>query len=239
MADFDVDKEEKLKIAFSKIKEDINNLKIEFDTLKEVIGRQQELLESLLSEMAKNRQNSPDYGVFQGLPGTASSGNEGVQTNKQTNNQTNKQTHPKQTNTSFPVLSSITENHEMPPSEPFESPKTSSPSFSSLKKDLLAKFGSLPKREFLIFLTIYQLEEDKGSVSYSDVAIHLKLSESGVRHYTFNLIKKGVPIQKRKINNKTTVLSVSPEFKEYNLKKDLVDLYLHLDSKQKTLMDEY
>ncbi len=214
MDDFSSDKEEKIKLAFSKIKEDINNLKDDFNALKSIISKQQDLLESFIAEIAKNRQVQPENGGFKGFPEPSSTGNEGVQTNKQTNNQTNKQTQTKQTNTSLLQLSSI-------------------------KKDVLNKFGVLPKREFLIFLTIYQMEEDKGSVSYSDIAQHLKLSESGVRHYVFNLIKKGAPIQKKRVNNKLTLLSLFQEFKEFNLKKELVDLYLHLDTHQKTLTDDY
>jgi hypothetical protein len=236
MADFDSDKEERLKIAFSKIKEDIADLKANFDVLKKVISQQQDLLEAFIAEIAKNKANEPNFEVFQGLPETSSSGNEGVQTNKQTNNQTNKQTQNKQTNTAPSFLSTIKEEpvleHFAPPIEPLQS-------FSTLKKDILSKFGSLPKREFLIFLTVYQIEDDKGSVYYADVAKHLRLSESGVRHYIFNLIKKGAPLLKRKINNKTTILAVSPEFRGYNIKKELADLYLHLDSGQKTLTDEY
>ncbi len=214
MADISSDKEEKIKLAFLKIKEDINNLKDEFNAIKSIMGKQQDLLESFMAEIAKNRQTQPENEDFREFQETSSIGNEGAQTNKQTNNQTNKQTQTKQTNT--PLLH-----------------------MSSIKKDVLNKFGVLPKREFLIFLTIYQMEEDKGSVSYSDIAQHLKLSESGVRHYVFNLIKKGAPIQKKRVNNKLTLLSLFPEFKEFNLKKELVDLYLHLDTHQKTLTDNY
>ncbi len=184
MADFYSDKEEKLKKAFSRIKEEINSIRADFDALKAIIAKQQELLEVFLSQMAQYRQEKPQIRGFPGFPGEGSKGNQGVQTNKQTNTQTNKQTHLKQTNTQIPILSTI-------------------------KKDMLSKFQNLPKREFLIFLTIYQLEEDKGSVSYSDIANHLKLSESGIRHYVFNLIKRGLPIQKRKVNNKLTLLSIS------------------------------
>ncbi|MEM4245264.1 MAG: hypothetical protein QW404_03320 [Candidatus Nanoarchaeia archaeon] len=214
MADFYSDREEKLKQAFSKIKEEINSIRSDFEALKAVIAKQQELLEVFLSKIAQKSQENHNFEGFSGIPLEASTGNKGVQTNKQTNTQTNKQTHLKQTNNQIPILSSI-------------------------KKDVLSKFQNLPKREFLIFLTIYQLEEDKGSVSYSDIANHLKLSESGIRHYVFNIIKRGLPVQKKKINNKMTVLSISPEFKEINIKKELADLYLHQDSAQKTLTDEY
>jgi len=210
MVDFSSDKEERLKIAFSKIKEDIEAIKSEFNALKDVINKQEELLEVFLSKIGGKDHKNEENRVFQGLPDTPSIGNQGVQTNKQTN----KQTHPKQTNT--PIFQ-----------------------VSTIKKEMLSKFSSLPKREFLIFLTIYQLEEDNGSVSYSDLATHLQLSESGVRHYVFNLIKKGFPIQKRKLNNKVAVLSLSPEFKEFNIKKELGDLYLHVSPNQKTLTDDF
>ncbi len=231
MVDLNSDKEEKLKLAFSKIKSDIDSLKVEFNTLKELVNKQQDLLEVFLSKVVQNKQENHDLGVFQGLPLEGSTGSNGVQTNKQTN----KQTHPKQTNTSFSILSTEEKNAKISPLPPSQ---TAIP-LSAMKKELLNKFTSLPKREFLIFLTIYQLESDKGSVTYPDIATHLKLSESGVRHYVFNLIKKGMPIQKHKINNKSTVLSLLPDFKELSLQKELVDLYLHIDSHQKTLTNNY
>jgi hypothetical protein len=238
MDDLNSDKEERIKQAFSKIKGDIDSLKAEFNTLKGIIIRQEDLLEAFLAEMAKNKQDSLPNGGFSGLPGEGSSGSEGVQTNKQTN----KQTHPKQTNTQthpFPAVEQLPGLPKTPTLLPPATPVAAPPTLSNLKKTLMDKFAGLPKREFLIFLTIYQMELDKGTVSYTDLANHLKLSESGIRHYVFNLIKKGAPLQKRKINNKTTVLSLSSEFKEYNLQKELVDLYLHLDSHQRTLTDEY
>lgn len=213
MDDFETDREKKIRLAFSKIKDEINTLKIEFSDLKSVINKQEDLLEAFLAEISKKKAETPSNNEFFESPETISIGNEGVQTNKQTNTQTNKQTHLKQTNTFSPL--------------------------SAIKKDVITQFGILPKREFIIFLTIYQLEEDKGDVSYFDIATHLKLSESGVRHYVFNLLKKGLPLVKRKVNNKLTLISIIPEFKELNLKKDLVDLYLHSDPHQRTLRENF
>lgn len=213
MDDFETDREKKIRLAFSKIKDEINTLKTDFNDLKNVISKQEELLEILLAEISRKKAGIPGNNEFFESPETSSIGNEGVQTNKQTNTQTNKQTHLKQTNTFSPL--------------------------SVIKKDILRQFGVLPKREFIIFLTIYQLEEDKGEVSYFDIATHLKLSESGVRHYVFNILKKGLPIVKRRVNNKLTLISIIPEFKELNLKKDLVDLYLHSDPHQRTLRENF
>src|SRR3989338_10018947 len=87
----------------------------------------------------------------------SSTGNEGVfnkQTNKQTNKQLNKPTIIQQTNT-----------------------------LSKLNEDIEAHFNTLTKQEFLVFLSLYQLEEEIDQVRFSDLSQYLKLSESSIRGY--------------------------------------------------------
>ena len=99
-------------------------------------------------------------------------------------------------------------------------------------------FLKLAKKEFLFFLTVYQLEEDIGQpVTYARVANHLKITEGGVRTYLHNVVKKGAPIEKIKLNNKLVVLTINKEFKNLKLKTRLIDLYSHLDSEQTRLTD--
>ena len=99
-------------------------------------------------------------------------------------------------------------------------------------------FLKLAKKEFLFFLTVYQLEEDIGQpVTYARVANHLKITEGGVRTYLHNVVKKGAPIEKIKLNNKHVVLTINKEFKNLKLKTRLIDLYSHLDSEQTRLTD--
>src|SRR3989344_1838560 len=143
----------------------------------------------------------------------SSIGNEGVfnkQTNQQTNKPTNKQTIIQQTNT-----------------------------LSRLNEDLDAHFNSLTRQEFLVFLSLYQLEEELGDVKFSDLADYLHLSESSIRGYINRLIQKGSPVLRKRINNKIINLSLSPDFLNLNLKKRLSDLYYQSDTSQKRLFDKY
>lgn len=99
-------------------------------------------------------------------------------------------------------------------------------------------FLKLAKKEFLFFLTIYQLEEDLGQpVTYARIAEHLKITEGGVRTYLHNIVKKGAPIEKIKLNNKFIILTINKEFRDLKLKTRLIELYSHLDSEQTRLTD--
>ena len=143
----------------------------------------------------------------------SSIGNEGVfnkQTNQQTNKQLNKQTIIQQTNT-----------------------------LSRLNEDLDAHFNSLTRQEFLVFLSLYQLEEEIGNVKFSDLADYLHLSESSIRGYVNRLLQKGSPILRKRVNNKVINLSLSPDFLNLNLKKRLTDLYYQSDTSQKRVFDKY
>jgi beta-galactosidase beta subunit len=107
------------------------------------------------------------------------------------------------------------------------------------RKNLEEDFMSLSKQEFLTFLTIYQLEEDIGVVSYYSIAKHLKLSEGCIRTYVSSLIHKGIPIIKEKINNRFVTLKISKDFRNLNLKNKLLDLYNQVDPYQKKLFDGF
>jgi len=107
------------------------------------------------------------------------------------------------------------------------------------RKNLEADFHSLSKQEFLTFLTIYQLEEDLGNISYSHIAQHLKLSEGCIRTYVSSLIKKNMPLIKEKVNNKFIILRISEDFRNLNLKSKLLDLYNQVDPAQKRLFDGF
>ena len=107
------------------------------------------------------------------------------------------------------------------------------------KQNLEKDFASLSKQEFLTFLTIYQLEEDKNIVSYPHIAKHLKLSEGCIRTYVSSLIRKKIPIIKEKINNRFITLKISKDFKDLNLKTKLLSMYNQVDPSQKQLFDVF
>jgi len=108
------------------------------------------------------------------------------------------------------------------------------------REKLREAFIALSRQELLTFLTIYQLEEDAGHVTYADVARHLNLSEGCIRTYISSLAKKGIPLIKVKHNNKQVFLSVPKEFKDAGLKGELMSLYYGPVSQgQKTLHEHF
>lgn len=84
----------------------------------------------------------------------------------------------------------------------------------NLKQDLGKKFKKLTQKEFLIFSTLYTLEEELKNVTYNDLAQHTDLTESSIRDYISRLIHKGIPIIKQKLNNKLTILRIPKELKD-------------------------
>lgn len=83
----------------------------------------------------------------------------------------------------------------------------------------------LNRREQEVFLIIYTLEEEKGSVTYSDIAAKLNISEHLASSYVASLIEKGVPIMKRYIYSKPH-LRLDPEFKTLQTKENILQLSL-------------
>jgi len=97
-------------------------------------------------------------------------------------------------------------------------------SLDNLKKEIRLKFKRLTGQEMLIFSSIYQIEEEKGISDYKSIAKRLNLTESSVRDYIGKLIKKGIPIEKRKINNKTILLSISENLKKIASLSAIIEL---------------
>ena len=93
----------------------------------------------------------------------------------------------------------------------------------SKKKDFDVK--RLSRREQEVFLTIYTLEEEKGGLSYYDIATRLNMSEQLAGNYVTSLIEKGVPIMKRYINSRP-YLSLDSDFKTLQAKENILQLSL-------------
>ena len=83
----------------------------------------------------------------------------------------------------------------------------------------------LNRREQEVFLVIYTLEEEKGSITYEDIAKKLTISEQLAANYVTSLIEKGVPIMKRYVNSKP-YLKLDPEFKTLQTKENILQLSL-------------
>ena len=83
----------------------------------------------------------------------------------------------------------------------------------------------LNRREQEVFLVIYTLEEEKGSLTYEDIAGKLNISPQLASNYVTSIIEKGVPILKRYINSKP-YLRLDPEFKTLQTKENVLQLSL-------------
>ena len=97
-------------------------------------------------------------------------------------------------------------------------------SLDSIKKEIRLKFKRLTSQEMLVFSTLYQIEEEKGSIDYKALSQRLQLTESSVRDYVGRLIKKGIPVEKKRINNKTILLSVSSNLKKITSLSTIIQL---------------
>jgi hypothetical protein len=212
-----------LKIAFSRVKEDIlyltnelNNIKYEIGELKSIIMSLTEKLSTkntiptqnqTIQHINKTYSNTPtdnptvplEIGGLKDQNKLSSIGNEGVPTNRQTNQQTNQQTHFQEEN--------IEEN--------LKKASNIISSLDYLKKEIRQKFKRLTPQEMTVFSSIYQKEEENPeSVTYKEIAKNLNLSESSIRDYVLKIIDKGIPIKKQKIGNKTVLLSISSDLKK-------------------------
>lgn len=99
-------------------------------------------------------------------------------------------------------------------------------------------FFKLPKRQFLVFLTIYELSE-QGGVTYQDISHKLGLSPSCIRSYVHELISRGFPLTKKKFNNKLTFLSINPEFRDMGLKQRIINIFYEKDPNQTTFNSHF
>ena len=127
-----------------------------------------------------------------------STGNQGVSTDRQTDRQTDNE----QGNISKQKEISIDDAAKI------------LDSLDNIKKEIRLKFKRLTDQEILIFSTLYQLDDEAGHTDYKTLAVKLNLTESSIRDYVSRLIKKGIPVEKKKINNKTIHLSVSGNLKK-------------------------
>lgn len=95
---------------------------------------------------------------------------------------------------------------------------------SDFKKDLRRKFLALTTQEFFIFTEIYIMEEKQGAASYRDIAKKIGLTESSIRDYVARLTGRGIPIIKRKINNKSIILGISSDLRSLFTLDSLIKL---------------
>jgi len=217
-----------IKEAFKKVKEDFDFLNMEISSLKEDLSKTKEGLveigealynlnkktDFLLDRFSKTEKEEtqtplvpfqtnnllfkPRNNQKQGI----SMGNGGVQTDRQTDRQTDGQREEKgkigyfKDQNSFEEFSGLLD------------------SLDGLKKEIRLKFKRLTEQELVLFSAIYQMEEEKGFSDYKSLSKKLSLTESSIRDYVRRLIFKGIPLEKKKINNKEIHLFVSESLKK-------------------------
>ena len=212
--------EEKIRDAFKKIKEDMDFLNSEILSLKKNLVERDQELSVITKNMLKSlplliKQDSTNRSDFQTDPTnfptdnssfrplnrqnlSISTGNDGVPTDRQTDRQIDRQTS---------VPNDLRKNSIEKAAEILDS-------LDYMKKEIRLKFKRLTEKEFLVFSTIYQMEETGFEVDYKSVSQRLNLTESSIRDYVGKLIKKGISIDKSKVNNKQVLLSIPPSLKK-------------------------
>ncbi len=207
--------EDPIKQAFKKAKKDIFNLQSQIHKLTQEINQLKRTLQPT-DRQTDNPSNQTDRQINQtdsfstkapepqNLP--ISTGNRGVQTDRQTNRQTDRQI------TKVRLTQDIPSSQD--PLTKIEKLSETLNSLDTIKKDLRTKFKKLTTQEMLVFSAIYQLEEQNLQVDYPSLATKTKLSESSIRDYVQKLIKKGIPVDKTKENNKKITLSVHQDLKK-------------------------
>ncbi len=227
-----------VKDAFQKVKQDIESLRKEKDLLRLRLAGLQDRLENIyrvLDEINKKTDylvktkekedktskqtiathplNSSTHNYpFEALKPQnllISTGNQGVPTDKQTDRQTDRhiENYPKNTQI-------IPENIKVKDPNPITNAARILESLDSLKKEIRLKFKRLTDKEWLVFSTMYQLDEEIGYSDYKSLSQALNLTESSIRDYVGRIMRKGIPVDKNKINNKYIRLNISDNLKK-------------------------
>ncbi len=222
-----------LKDEITLLKESFKEMKERMIELCEIVGDLSKEMGNLSLDRQTNRQTDKPTGQLEGsptLPSThnlntptvsthsstdstdiralntqnqgISTGNGGVPTDRQTDRQTNQQTDFLPKSSYNTQKSSIGDAIEI------------LGSLDNLKKEIRLKFKRLTEQEMLVFTLLYQLSEENGYTDYKEISSKLGLSESSIRDYIGRLIKKEIPVEKTKVNNKNIQLSIHSDLKK-------------------------
>ncbi len=219
--------DDNIKKSFQKVRQDMDFLKQEIGFLKiEIIKTNEKMMEiceiikQITEKITQNIQkNTPTDNLListnQTYPSTdnlhfeplkdqnltISTGNEGVPTDRQTDRQTDQQTKNNLKSTENIEKNTIDNALEL------------LNSLDNIKREIRLKFKRVTDQEMLVFSSIYQLEEEQGFSDYKSLSKKLNLTESSIRDYVGRLIKKGIPVDKKRINNKNIQLYISKNLK--------------------------
>ncbi len=233
---------DKIKKSFEKVKQDIDFLNNEINILKEEMSEILEILIKITPKLKKTPSNhliststqepqNPTSSTYSSTHNDAfkplkpqnlsiSTGNQGASTDRQTDRQTNRHT-PISHGKHEKYLQKSSQEEEITSQEFFPGKNNSIDdaakildSLDDLKKEIRLKFKRLTEQEILVFSTLYQIDDERGFADYKTISEKLNLTESSIRDYIGRLIKKGIPVEKKRIDNKFIRLKVSENLKK-------------------------
>ncbi len=209
----DSDFEKRVKLSFLKVREHIKQLEQEIKQNKSILDH---LLSGTSETSSREKIDStPIKTRLDAFDLKSSTGNEGVCASMQASMQACKQRLNIQTTPIDTNFDSNLEDFQLKPHKP-------------TFKEILS---TLTNKEFMIFLTIYQL----GEATYQDLAAKLTLTNGCVRSHVCSLLSKKAPILRKKINNWKVLLTIDPDFKSLTSEQKLVEIYYQRDPSQTTL----
>ena len=220
-----------IKEAFQKVKQDIDFLTLnlqemgnEIISLKGEITKITSILENNISskdipnstslsqiptDPIKIHQSNTYSNTFKAEKAQFSTGNDGVPTDRQTDRQTDRHMENVSIQDIKPSMEKALEVLN---------------SLDSLKKEIRLKFKSLTEQEMAVFSEIYRLDDEVGFSDYKVISRNLNLTESSIRDYVGKLIKKGISVEKRKVNNKQIHLNISQNLKKIASLQTIISL---------------
>ena len=213
-----------IKEAFNKVKEDMDILKAEINSVKQSLIELCEIIEKIAKKKEEIQQNAEYVTKLQYVPPhiPIPAHTPETQTNQQINPADNiplKPLNPKimpfsTGNRGVPADRQTNQQTDEYKENSIEHAAKMLQSLDNLKNEIKQKFKKLTEQEWLVFSTIYQMDNETGYSDYRGLADRLKLTESSIRDYVARLIKKGIPVDKTKINNKEIRLNVSQGLKQ-------------------------
>lgn len=199
-----------IKEAFSKIKEEISSLRLDIEQIYKSLLDLKLSNQALASSLSKDSNtkllgptsnSTPEALKSQNIG--SSIGNRGVPTHQPTNTSTHQHTEK------TPSLKELPETENS-----FKAINETLNSLGILQKEVIQKIKGLTSQEATVLSLFYTLDPTSLGLDHKTLAEALSLSESSIRDYVLRLIKKGIPIEKEKINNKALLLRLNPSFKE-------------------------
>ena len=189
------ERDERIRISFQRVKEDINSFKIALEEQKNEIIDLKKKIDEIYSFISEIKENKDSFKKI-------SNGNKGVINDHQ--------------------QSSTMNNNEQQSST---IKKDLQASIRELSQSLSSTFQALTDREFSVFVAVFELQKQLPEVTYTDLANKLQISEPTIRNTINRLISKNIPLQKSRFFNKKVSLFIPKDLHNINMISKLIELH--------------